>query len=238
MTLRLAGANREKIERAANDSSRSIAAELEARVLATIDLDYTGIRLIEQIAAGLQIAAKVTGEPDWHATLTSWGAAREMLYRGPIEAFRPYKITDDPELDEAMRHHFDLRNERRRIVTELSELGVAVPEEPNSATPPKRPGLFGLGLALNSREIWRGKVAALEESEERNRALELIDRLVTLDSEIEDAWTECQNQIEGFRKDEDEGRDAYRRQLQETARRRREAGEDFSMSDLFGLWYR
>lgn len=237
-TFRLTGAARDKIEKAAAESGRSIASELEARVLATIDLDSIGIKLIEQIASGLQVAAKVTGEPNWHSTLMSWGAGREMLYRGPIESFRPYTIGEDPELAEAMRHNFKLRDERREVVAELSSYGIALPEDPLGTAMTKRAGLFGGGLALNSREIWRTKVAALDESPERDRALELIDRLVRLDVEIDDAWTECKNQIQGFRKDEDEGRDAYRRHLQETARRQKDAGEDFSTSDLFALWYR
>lgn len=237
-TFRLAGAAREKIERAATEAGRSIASELEARVMATIDLDQAGLRLVAEISAELKAAANVTGESNWHATLTSWAAAREMLLRGPIERYRPHRMADDPEFAEAMDRHRDQLSKRWQLIAELATMGIAMPEEPKPKDTPVKRGLFGMGpgQSLDSREIWRARVASLEPSEDRDIALAMIDRLVALDGQIDVAWQECSEQISLFRKDETEGRDAYRRRLIETARRQFDAGEPYSVTDYFSLW--
>lgn len=234
-TFRLKGASREKIEKAAADAGRSLASEIEARVLATIDLDQTGLQLIAQISAELQAAAKVVDEPCWYATLASWAAAREMMFRGPIEQFRPYRMADDPEFAEATAKHSNLSAKRKQLTSDLAAMGIAMQEEPN---PQVGKGLFGStpGLSLNSREIWRAKVASLEPSEDRDGAIEMIDKLVELDEQIAAAWLECRDHISVFRKDEIEGQEAYRRHLMETARRKADAGEVYSATDRFGLW--
>lgn len=237
-TFRMIGAARDKVEKAAAEAGRSIAAELEARVMATIDLDEAGLQLVQQISSELQAAANVTGEPTWHSTLTSWAAAREMLLRGPIERFRPHRMSEDPEFAEAMDRHRDLLSERRQLITELATMGIAMPEEPKPKDAPVKRGLFGMGPGqlLNSREIWRARVASLEPSEDRDSALAMIDKLVALDGQIDAAWQECSEQISLFRKDETEGREAYRRRLIETARRQFDAGEPYSVTDYFSLW--
>lgn len=236
LTFRLDNAAREALEKAAQQTGRSMSGEIEARLQATLALDNEGLTLFSDIANELAAIQRVT-KKRWHKSLTSWAAAREMLYRGPIQRWRPENWMDDEHAVEAFKRFDALTSERRTVLQALGEMGITLPEAPAKPNPTKG-GLFGSVLPhARGRSFARSSIEAAEPSVEREQALHLIDRLEELDASVEEARRGWSDQMAMYQDAEKEGRDLYRDRLTSEAIRKEAQGEEYNVVDRFRLWF-
>ena len=219
------------IERQASANGRSVGAEVEARVAATIGLDAEGLELAGMIAREIAIIQKITGKR-WHRDLKTWAAVKEMLERGPIDERRPDRPQDDEALNAAFERLKTLKDERRRIVDQFAEVGLAIMEDPTS----KVNAFFINALAAmdGGRSVARTTIEGAPESNDKVTALRLLDRLLELDVLIPQADKELNDLLTPYVDAGAEGALLYRERLKREAERRRDAGDDYSPMHLAG----
>jgi hypothetical protein len=225
LTFRLDSVARRKVEEAATANDRSVSAELEARLTATLDLDSSGLDLVQQIASELKVVSALVGKPTWHKTLTGWAAAREMLANGPISNFRPERGEDDPAANEVYARLIELRADRVGIVRELTAMGVMVTEEPTKGI-----------LNASGRAFARSFIEGAPESPERANAISKFAKLEELDRQIDEADAEWVAHLQIYWEAEWKGRDIYRERLRDLARKAADEGRPYHSEHLFGHW--
>lgn len=226
------------LEAQAEANSRSTGAEVEERVAATHGLDAEGVALVADIAAEMGNIQRLTGKR-WHRDLKTWAAVKEMLVQGPLEERRPDRSSDDEQVNEAWQRFRTLSDERREIIEQFKRIGVTLTEDPK---PPKQRGIFGMQNALaamaspwdGGRTIAREMFESAPDSNDKQTALQLLDRLLELDrliKEADDTWGAL---LMPYIEAEFEGRMAYRERLTREAERKRDAGEPFNVHHLYG----
>lgn len=215
--------DRMRLEEMAARANRSVGAEAERRVIATLGLDEHSLSLVALIATEISAIQKETGAP-WHLDQRTWFAVAELMRNLPPIDTRP-DIPDD-ELEEAAAEVRQLSTARTEVINELSTMGLPVPEFANP---------IGMVDALGDpRQFARQFAQQSTSPTARGRALKLLDDLDRLDGEIEDAgrqaaWASIFHIEQG-----EEGRNLYRRRLQSEALRKRDAGQRWNPRHLIG----
>jgi len=236
LSIRLDGITKESLERSAGEACRSLGAEVERRIVATLGLDETGLELVSKIAAEIRLLQYGKSKP-WHRDLKLWSAVSEMMRWLPPAENRPDNPKDDEFFLAALEDHDRLTEKRRQKLVELGDLGLLLPEEPFRYMPPAaalsdksetgqpRLGPFLEGMRLgNSREMAKRTLDTLEPSPACELAYRLLAEVVGLDEQVTAAFDRLRQQLAPFEEAEREGRLIYRSRLQAEAQRRRAEG--------------
>lgn len=217
------------LEAHAKDSGRSIPAEIEARIEATIALDKEGIDLVAQISSEMDAIRRRNKGNRWHKDLTTWAATVEMMAIGPIQDVKPLHPVDAEAQEQAWSPLAEIYERQHSIVKQLAVLGIHVSHNRL---------IRGL-LRLNSRNLEKAAIEAIEGKEDRDVAAELHQRLCALDDAQDAAMAEYELAMGPYREAEREGRELYREHLHSKARQARDEGGSFNIRHLlkvFSQW--
>ncbi len=236
ISFRLSPHDLKQIEAYANAGGRSLAAEIERRLLATINLDEQGVQLVGEVNNQIAALEREEHGDRWHSTLTLWSAVKELLAHGPVEDHRPHKWTDDPEASEAYGVWSKLDEERKGVISALRAYGFPISE--NGPEVKRKLSIFGqtpnaLLPMDGGRAMARIVAEQAPESEDRTEALRLLDRLAELDKDVEDARAAWVEHLEAFWKDEETGKQLTRRLLQREAQERQAQGKPYNVLHLY-----
>lgn len=226
MSARFDPAVKERLLAEAEANGRSIPAEIEARVVATLGLDLAGLELVTRVAAEIAALSRRNLRKRWHIDLTGWAAVAEMMADGPIQEMRP----DAPLRDEVVQAAFipllDTYNLKAPIVAKLAEIGVTVALERK---------IRGL-LRLDNRGFERSAINAIPDPALRKESIALHDELTALDDAYDEQVKAYEEAMQPYRDAERAGREMYRNHIQDEALRRRDRGEPFDVKHLLGLF--
>lgn len=241
ISFRLSPPDLKQIEAYAKAGGRSLAAEIERRLLATIDLDERGIELVGQLDDQIANLEREEHGDRWHSTLTLWSAVKELLVIGPIEDYRPHRWQDDEEASDAYDAWSRVDEERKAVIAALADYGFIIND--NGPEVKRKLSIFGqtpnaLMPMDGGRTMARQIAETAPESDDRTEALRLLDRLAQLDKDVEDARTAWVDHLMAFWKDEDTGKQMARRILQRQAQERKARGEHYNLLHLYGEWPR
>lgn len=214
------------LEAHAQESGRSIPAEIEARIEATIALDKEGIDLFAQISSEIEAIRRRNKGNRWHKDLTTWAATVEMMAIGPIQDVKPLHPVDAEAQEEAWRPLAEIYQRQHSIVKQLAVLGIHVSH---------MRVIRGL-LRLNNRNLEKAAIEAIEGNENRDVAAELHLRLCALDDAHDAALTEFELTMGPYREAEREGRELYREHLHTKAKQARDEGRSFKMPHLLEVF--
>lgn len=234
VAVRTTEATKAKLLEAATASGRSLTQEIEQRLEQSIERervegDAETSRLLMRIAA--EIAAIQAAyfqrfmngfsEKDrpamekvarkkllWHKNREIWGAVKEALATGAIEAMGPDHPADDDVVTQAHARLEEVRAELGRSRAKLLDLGVT--------------SVGGMARYLASDEDRRRDAEALPD-DRRGRALALLDQLAQLESAEIAATSTLREALAPYLEVEEAGRRFYRE------RRRR-------ITDIGELW--
>lgn len=220
-----------KLVNASRKAGTSFPADLEARLVATCDLDPKGIELVGAIASDIARIERMTGK-SWHRDLTTWAAVAEMFRVGPIHEFNP----DQPHEDEYVQKAFDqleaLEAKRSELIERLADVGIAAKQNPD------KPTGEGAGVARlpdPTRSATKLMCHKLDDPQEQERALDVLEAIMQTDEEIRQAESAFKDEtrmwFEGTRK----GRQLFRDYLRQEAERRRSLGETFNILHIMEI---
>ncbi|GAA4642439.1 hypothetical protein GCM10023115_05730 [Pontixanthobacter gangjinensis] len=214
-----------KLRACAEVSGRSVPAEIEARILATIDLDDKGLELAASISSEMESLRRRNKGKRWHADITTWAATAEMLALGPIQDFKPSHDVDEECQEEAWAPLAKIREEQGVYISQLAEFGIAVARARE---------IRGL-LKLNSRNREYARITAIEEDDLREQALKAHEELCQLDDAYDTALAAFRLTMQPYWDAEEVGRKIYRDHLHEEARISKLRGNPFRWSHLLRL---
>lgn len=230
-TLRLHPYHRDILVDAAQAADRSFPAELEARLVATCDLDVKGVELVQAVASGIARIQKMTGK-SWHKDLSTWAAVAEMLRIGPIHDFDP----DQPHNDEVIQSIFDkmetLEANRSQLIGHLADLGIGARQNPD------KPNGDAAGLKQlpdPTRSAARTMCQKIDDPQERERALDILEAILQTDDEIRRAEVDFKAQTSVWFEEVRKGRQLFRDHLRREAERKRSLGENFNILHLLEI---
>ena len=230
-TLRLCPEVRRKLKEAATKAGRSFAADLEARLVATCDLDDRGVELVQAIAKEIVQIQKMTGKR-WHKDLKTWASVAEMLVVGPIHHFDPDRPQDDEFVETAFDELEALQSARTELLDQLADLGIAARHNPNKAVG----GQAGIGsLPDPTRSSTRLMCEKLDSEQQRTTALALLEDIIQIDDQVRKADAEFKVALHPHYEQTLAGRKLYRNYLQKEAERKRSLGEPYDIMHLRGL---
>lgn len=230
-TLRLDPHHRVILKDAAQTAGRSFTGELEARLVATCDLDGKGVELVQAIASEIARIQRMTGK-SWHKDLSTWAAVAEMFRIGPIHDFDP----DQPHNDEVIQGIFDkmdaLEANRSQLIGQLADLGIGARQNPD------KPTGDAAGLAQlpdPTRSAARTMCQKIDDPQERERALDILEAILHADDEIRRAEVDFKAQTSVWFKEVKKGRQLFRDHLRREAERKRSLGETFNILHLLEI---
>ena len=235
VSIRLFGGDRAALEASAVVSGRSLGAEIEHRLLATRGLDEVGVNFIARVADQIGVIERLNGGRKWHGHYRVWSGVSEMLRQLAVERAPDDDPGQDQYVADAWAKLFELEEERRSALRDLRDIGIELPERPLAATK----GSLGAMLAEaieGNRATARRALTSAPQSDERTRALSLLDRVEALDAAITSARADWTEQMRGYVEAEADGRQLYRDYLQAAARQKRDAGEPFELNHFLGLF--
>lgn len=239
ISFRLSPRDLTQIETYAKTGGRSVAAEIERRLLATIDLDEQGVSFFAEVSHHIATLERQEHGNRWHSTLKLWAAVKELLRLGPVDDLRPSSWQDDPEANEAYDTLSKAKEDRLAVIEKLRTYGLVIDEEPGDIV--LRGGLFavqrnGLLPLDGGRAMARRFAEEAPEGEDRTEAVALLDRLAEADARVTEAQSEWSAHLKLYWDDEDAGKLLARNHLQQIARERRARGEPVNLLHLYGEW--
>lgn len=227
--------DRRLIEERAKNNKRTPPAEIEALATAFLSSNEETTSLLRLIADGIATIEKKTGKR-WNRDLRTWSAVREFLLRGPIEDACPDKWQDDPPLSDAYKIFSELREDRRNIVQQLGAMGLVVSEELTPVAPTGSSLVSPLAFMDGGRTLVRLALEVADPSVERDRALNLLDKLLVVDNQIDRNGTLIDSLAEPFLAAEFSGRNLCREFLNDIAKEKRGNGEEHNPKHYWGIW--
>jgi hypothetical protein len=205
--------------------------DLEARLLATCDLDREGVELVRTISAGIAQIQKMTGKR-WHKDLKTWASVAEMLSVGPIHNFDPDRPQDDELVEAAFDKLEALQSARAELLDQLADLGIAARQNPDKTAD----GQAGIGSLLDrTRSSTRLMCEKLDSEQQRTTALALLEDIIQIDDKVREADTEFKVTLLPHYEQTIAGRKLYRNYLQKEAERKRSLGEPYDILHLRDL---
>jgi hypothetical protein len=227
VTLRLDPPVLRKLEMASKKAGTRFSKDLEARLIATCDLDREGVELVRTIAVEIAQIQKLTGKR-WHKDLKTWASVLEMLAEGPIHNFDPDRPQDDEFVEAAFDKLEALESARTELLDQLADLGIAARHNPDKA-------VGGIGsLSDPTRSSTRLMCERLD-SEQQTIALALLDDIIQIDDQVRKADAEFKATLRPHYEQTMAGRQLYRNYLQKEAERKRSLGEPYDIMHLRGL---
>lgn len=249
VAVRLSPDARARIGKLADENGRSLGVEIERLALDQLaHLEATDAptrQLLQDIEREIAEIRSVSGKR-WHVVRDAWSAVVEMLRIGPISAYEPDKLEDDPEHAAIWKRLLQILSEKGQIADRLLALGVTVtPDNPVRLAFGAATGVLDDVRAKNDvyspaymaiRHTEHAGVEALPDGPQKDEARHLFDLLTTLDVEendLEDRWDALCSQ---FRAADTKGRKTYHAILRERARRQKAAGEPYSIRHFLGIF--
>lgn len=215
-----------KIQAQAEANGRSAAAEIEARVRATIALDAVGLELVERISSEIAALDRRNQGKRWHKDLKTWAATAEMMAIGPIQDMKPVNQVDAEVQEAARQPLYEIYHKQEALVWKLGQLGVTV------ARTRKVGGL----LRLNSRDLERAGIDRIPDGDDRDEAIAIHSMLVALDDNHDQALAEYAQTMQPYEEAEEKGRELYRAHLHSEATRAEAEGRPFNWLHLLGIF--
>lgn len=224
-TLRLDPEARRKLMEAAKKAERSFAADLEARLVATSDLDHQGIELVQAIAKEIAQIQKMTGKR-WHKDLKTWAVVAEMLRSGPVNDFNP----DTPQNDQDVITTFEmleiLKEDRSDLIEQLGSMGIAARQDPDKPAG----GEAGLTILPDpTRGTTRRMCEKLDDAEQRTRAANLLEQIIQIDGQCRKVNATFKGALRLHLEATTAGRKLYRDYLRKEAERKKSRGEPYDI---------
>lgn len=182
VSIRLDPEVKSKLEAHAEASGQSLAAEIEMRCLSTLELDRTGIELIEAISRAITLIQRTSGKR-WHRDLKTWAAVECMLSRGPIQDFLPDDPEEDEEISKATGPLREVRAKQTELTRRLADIGIAAPSpEPriswNAAMQSK-----AISYAKRMERLMRSfPISEIADEPTKSKAEKILGELNDLDS--------------------------------------------------------
>ncbi|WP_395616334.1 hypothetical protein [Sphingorhabdus sp.] len=230
-TLRLDPEVRHKLMEAATKAERSFAADLEARLVATCDLDQKGVELVHGISRQISQIQKMT-DVKWHRQLKTWGAVAEMLRIGPIHEFNP----DPPEGDEDVTGAFEMleviQRSRSDLIDQLADMGIAARQDPDKLS---GEGVGIAKLADPTRGATRLLCEKIDDPLDKAHALDLLGEILQLDEQARQANASFKDALRLHLNAINAGRKFYRDYLRREAERKKSEGEPYNIMHLVDL---
>ena len=228
VTLRLDPPVLRKLEMASKQAGTRFSNDLEARLLATCDLDREGVELVRTIAAEIAQIQKMTGKR-WHKDLKTWASVAEMLAEGPIHNFDPDRPQDDEFVEAAFDKLEALQSARTELLDQLADLGIAARHNPDKTAG----GQAGVGSLLDpTRSSTRLMCEKLDSEQQRTTALALLEDIIQIDDQVRKADAEFDVTLLPHYEQTIAGRKLYRNYLQKEAERKRSLGEPYNIMHL------
>ncbi len=215
----------DKLKALAKANGRSVPAEIEARILATIELDDVGLQLVSDISSEIEALRRRNKGKRWHADVQTWAATAEMLALGPVQDFKPGYDADEECQKQAWAPLAAIRDEQREYIDRLADLGISVARARE---------IRGL-LKLDSRSRERSRIVAIQDDSLRESALTAHSKLCQLDDSYDAALAEYRETMRPYWEIEEVGRQMYREHLHEEARISKLRGNPFKWSHLLRL---
>lgn len=199
VNVRLLTADRERLQRLADESGKPLASEAEIIMAKHLSRRPETTALLDRIAnevSRLEAALgpkwdkeeKADVQVNWTKNLTAWAAVSEMLAH-VAENDRPQRIHEDENVIE-IRKRLETQERIRYVTIQLlAERGVSVKVDPRPAPllgQSLRRGLFGSATAKrpSPREWEKAAIAAMPEGCEKEASTYLFDELLKLDDVI------------------------------------------------------
>jgi len=205
--------------------------DLEARLLATCDLDREGVELVRTIALEIAQIQKMTGKR-WHKDLKTWASVAEMLAEGPIHHFDPDRPQDDEFVEAAFDKLEALQSARTELLDQLADLGIAARQNPDKTVG----GQAGIGSSPDlTRSSTRLMCEKLDSEQQRTIALALLEEIIQIDDQVREANAEFEVALRPHYEQTLAGRKLYRNYLQKEAERKRSLGEPYDILHLRDL---
>ncbi len=217
---------RHQIQAQAEANGRSAAAEIEARVRATIALDAVGLELVERIGSEISALNRRNQGKRWHKDLTTWAATAEMMAIGPIQDLKPMNPVDADVQEAAQQPLHEIYYKQDALVWKLGQLGVTV----------ARTRTIGGLLRLNSRDLERAGIDKISASQDRDQAIAVHEMLISLDDAHDQALLRYKEAMEPYEKAEEQGRELYRDHLTSEAARAQAEGRPFNWLHLLRIF--
>lgn len=214
------------IEAHAKASGRSIPAEIEARICATIALDQEGLALVERVISEMEALRRRNRGLRWHKDLTTWAATAEMIAIGPIQDMKPMNPVDADVQEAAQQPLHEIYYKQDALVWKLGQLGVTV----------ARTRSIGGLLRLNSRDLERAGIDKISASQDRDQAIAIHEMLIALDDAHDQALLSYKEAMEPYEKAEEQGRELYRDHLTSEAARAQAEGRPFNWLHLLRIF--
>ena len=230
-TLRLDPEVHRKLEEAAASAENSRPAELEARLVATCDLDRNGVELVQAIAKEIAQIQKMTGKR-WHKDLKTWATVAEMLRVGPIHEFNPDLPQNDEDVIAAFEMLEILEQDRSNLIEQLGEMGIAARQDPD------KPVSAEAGLATlpdPPRSTARRMCEKLDDPEESAVAASLLDKIIQIDGQCREVSAKFKGALRLHLEAANAGRKLYRDYLRKGAEQKRSRGEPYDIFHIIGV---
>jgi hypothetical protein len=230
-TLRLCPEVRRKLKEAATKAGRSFAADLEARLVATCDLDHQGVELVRAIAKEVVQIEQITRKR-WHKDLKTWAVIAEMLRIGPVNDFNP----DLPQNDESVIAAFGmleiLEQDRSVLIEQLGSMGIAARHDPDKAAG----GEAGLTMLPDrTRSKARLMCEKLDDPEERARAANLLEQIIQIDEQYRKVKADFEGALRLHLEATKAGRKLYRDYLRKEAEVKKSRGKPYDILHIMDV---
>lgn len=231
-TLRLCPEVRRKLKEAATKAGRSFAADLEARLVATCDLDHQGVELVQAIAKEVVQIEHITRKR-WHKDLKTWAVVAEMLRIGPVNDFNP----DLPQNDESVIAAFGmleiLEQDRSVLIEQLGSMGIAARQDPDKAVG----GEAGLTMLPDpTRSKARRMCETLDDAEESTRAANILDQIIQIDGRYREVNEAFKDALRLHLEATKAGRKLYRDYLRNEAEVKKSRGEPYDILHIMEVY--
>lgn len=232
-TLRLYPEVRRKLENAATKAERSFAADLEARLVATCDLDHRGVELVQAIAKEIFHIEKKITRKGWHKDLKTWAVVAEMLRIGPVNDFRPHLPQNDEIVIAAFEMLEILEQDRSDLIEQLGSMGIAARQDPDKAVG----GEAGLTMLPDrTRSKARLMCEKLDDAEESTRAANLLEQIIQIDEQYRKVKADFEGTLRPYLEAEKAGRKLYRDYLRNEAEVKKSRGEPYDILHIMEVY--
>ncbi len=195
-SVRIRPSLQRQLQIAADQSGRSVAAELESRLASAFDeaaMSAATKALLDKIAGAINEVEAVAGKGvSWDKSLRSWAMVREVLANGPILEKVPHpdpsKVKDMEDKRSAL---IALQVERRTLAGSLRAMGIRADTHTSSGPSSSLGGILMAALESSLHEPTASDAhGAIDErtdlpDDARSLLHDQVDRLVELDREID-----------------------------------------------------
>jgi hypothetical protein len=231
VTLRLDPPVLRKLEMASKKAGTRFSKDLEARLIATCDLDQKGVELVHAISGQISQIQKMT-DVKWHRQLKAWGAVAEMLCIGPIHEFNPDPPEGDEDVTAALEMLEVIQSSRAALIDQLADMGIAARQDPDKHS---GEGAGIAKLADRTRGTTRLFCEKIDDPSDQAHALNLLGEILQLDEQARQADTSFKDALRLHLNAIKAGRKFYRDYLRREAERKKSEGEPYNIMHLLEL---